>query len=203
VTQQHQNPESNVDAVPQVNLPTGYQTVGPYFKIGLEGFYRDDLTGPNVPGQVVEITGRVLDADGVAVPDAVLEFWHADSKGQYPNQPQPQPFEGSYVGFGRVPTNADGHFRFRTIKPGAVQADTPAQQAPHILASVFLRGLLNRLVTRIYFSDETANADDPVLLSVQGRRRNSLVARADSSQPGRYEWDVILQGDNETVFFDL
>jgi len=68
---------------------------------------------------------------------------------------------------------------------------------------VFLRGLLNRLVTRIYFSDETANADDPVLLSVEGHRRNSLVAKADSSQPGLYGWDVFLQGDNETVFFDL
>jgi protocatechuate 3,4-dioxygenase, alpha subunit len=192
-----------MDAVPQVNLPTGYQTVGPYFKIGLEGFYRDDLTTTNVPGRVIEITGRVIDADGVTVPDAVLEFWHADSKGRYPDQPQLQPFEGSFVGFGRVPTNADGHFRFRTIKPGAVQADTPARQAPHILVSVFLRGLLNRLVTRIYFSDETANADDPVLLSVEGHRRNSLVAKALSSQIGHYEWDVFLQGDNETVFFDL
>ena len=200
---QPKNSESSADAPPQVNLPTPYQTVGPYFKIGLEAFYRDDLTGPNVPGQVVEITGRVIDADGVAVPDAVLEFWHADSKGRYPDQPQRQPFQGSFVGFGRVPTDADGHFRFRTIKPGAVQADTPARQAPHILVSVFLRGLLNRLVTRIYFSDETANADDPVLLSVEVHRRNSLVAKADSSQPGLYGWDVFLQGDNETVFFDL
>jgi protocatechuate 3,4-dioxygenase, alpha subunit len=203
VTQQPKNPESPAETVPQVNLPTGYQTVGPYFKIGLETFYRDDLTGPNIPGQVIEIAGRVIDADGVTVPDAVLEFWHADSEGRYPDKPQRQPFEGSFVGFGRVPTNAEGHFRFRTIKPGAVQADTPARQAPHILVSVFLRGLLHRLVTRIYFSDETANADDPVLLSVEGHRRNSLVARADPSQPGRYEWDVFLQGDNETVFFDL
>jgi protocatechuate 3,4-dioxygenase, alpha subunit len=203
VTQEHQNREPTADAVPPVNLPTGYQTVGPYFKIGLEGFYRDNLTGPNVPGKIVEITGRVIDADGVSVPDAVLEFWHADSKGRYPDQPQLQPFEGSFVGFGRVPTDADGRFRFRTIKPGAVQADTPARQAPHILVSVFLRGLLNRLVTRIYFSDETANADDPVLLSVEGRRRSSLVARSDPSQSGRYTWDVFLQGDNETVFFDL
>jgi protocatechuate 3,4-dioxygenase, alpha subunit len=203
VTPQHQNRESTEDPVPQVNLPTGYQTVGPYFKIGLEGFYRDDLTDPSVPGQVVEITGRVIDADGVAVPDAVLEFWHADSKGRYPDQPQHQPFEGSFVGFGRVPTNADGHFRFRTIKPGAVQGDTPARQAPHILVSVFLRGLLNRLVTRLYFSDETVNEDDPVLLSVEKHRRNSLVAKAHPSQPGSYGWDVFLQGDNETVFFDL
>jgi protocatechuate 3,4-dioxygenase, alpha subunit len=186
-----------------VNLPTGYQTVGPYFKIGLEAFYRDDLTGLNTPGQIIEISGSVIDADGATVPDAVLEFWQADGEGRYPDKPQRHPFEGSFIGFGRVPTNAEGHFRFRTIKPGAVQADTPARQAPHILVSVFLRGLLNRLVTRIYFSDETANADDPVLLSVEGGRRSSLVARADPSQPGRYEWDVFLQGGNETVFFDL
>jgi protocatechuate 3,4-dioxygenase, alpha subunit len=203
VTKPPKNMESPADAVPQVNLPTGYQTVGPYFKIGLEAFYRDDLTAPNTPGQVVEITGRVIDADGVAVPDAVLEFWQANSEGRYPDQPQLQPFKGSFVGFGRVPTNEEGQFRFRTIKPGAVQADTPARQAPHILVSAFLRGLLNRLVTRIYFSDEIANADDPVLLSVEGRRRNSLIARADPSQPGRYQWDLFLQGDNETVFFDL
>jgi protocatechuate 3,4-dioxygenase, alpha subunit len=203
VTQQPKNMESPADAAPQINLPTGYQTVGPYFKIGLEAFYRDDLTGSKTPGQVVEITGRVIDADGLPVPDAVLEFWHADSEGRYPDQPQRQPFEGSFVGFGRVPTNAEGNFGFRTIKPGAVQADTPERQAPHILVSVFLRGLLNRLVTRIYFSDEIANADDPVLLSVEDRRRSSLVARADPSQPGRYAWDVFLQGDNETVFFDL
>jgi len=203
VTEQHQNTESTVNAVPQVNVPTGYQTVGPYFKIGLEVFYRDDLTGLNTPGQIIEISGSVIDADGATVPDAVLEFWQADSEGRYPDKPQRQPFEGSFVGFGRVPTNAEGHFRFRTIKPGAVQADTPARQAPHILVSVFLRGLLNRLVTRIYFSDETANADDPVLLSVEGGRRSSLVARADPSQPGHYEWDVFLQGGNETVFFDL
>jgi protocatechuate 3,4-dioxygenase, alpha subunit len=200
---QPKNPESSAGAPPQVNLPTPYQTVGPYFKIGLEAFYRDDLTGPNTPGQVIEIAGSVIDADGVSVPDAVFEFWQADAEGRYPQRPQRKPFDGPFVGFGRVPTNGDGHFRFRTIKPGAVQADAPACQAPHILVSVFLRGLLHRLVTRIYFNDEAANADDPVLRSVEERRRNSLVARANPSQPGRYEWNILLQGDNETVFFDL
>jgi protocatechuate 3,4-dioxygenase, alpha subunit len=203
VTLQPKNPESTADAVQQANLPTAYQTVGPYFKIGLEAFYRHDLTGPNTPGQVIEINGSVIDADGVPVPDAVLEFWHADSEGRYPEQPQPQPFEGSFVGFGRVPTDQAGHFRFRTIKPGAVQAETPARQAPHMLVSVFLRGLLHRLVTRVYFSDEAANGDDPVLHSVESRRRDTLLARADPSQPGHYQWDVFLQGEKETVFFDL
>ena len=200
---QPKNPESPADAVPQVNLPTPYQTVGPYFKIGLEALYRSDLTGPNTPGQVIEIAGSVIDADGVPVPDSVLEFWQADGDGRYPDQPQRKPFEGSFVGFGRVPTNEHGQFRFRTIKPGAVQAGAVARQAPHILVSVFMRGLHHRLVTRIYFSDEGGNADDPVLRSVEERRRDSLVAKKDPSQPGRYEWNVFLQGDNETVFFDL
>ena len=204
MTQQPKNPESAAGAVPQVNLPTPYQTVGPYFKIGLEAFYRADLTGSDIPGQVIEIVGSVVDADGLPVPDAVLEFWQADGDGRYPAQPQPKPFEGSFVGFGRVPTNEAGQFRFRTIKPGAVQADAPAaRQAPHILVSVFMRGLHHRLVTRIYFNDEAANADDPVLRSVEERRRGSLVARTDPSQPGSYDWNVFLQGDNETVFFDL
>ena len=172
---QPENPKSPADAVSQGNLPTPYQTVGPYFKIGLEALYRNDLTGPNTPGQVIE----------------------------YPDQPQSKPFEGSFVGFGRVPTNEHGRFRFRTIKPGPVRADSAAHQAPHILVSVFMRGLHHRLVTRIYFSDEAGNTDDPVLRSVEEHRRNSLVATRDPSQPGRYEWNVYLQGDNETVFFDL
>ena len=200
---QPENPKSPADAVSQGNLPTPYQTVGPYFKIGLEALYRNDLTGPNIPGQVIEIAGSVLDADGVSVPDAVLEFWQANGDGRYPDQPQSKPFEGSFVGFGRVPTNEHGRFRFRTIKPGPVRADSAAHQAPHILVSVFMRGLHHRLVTRIYFSDEAGNADDPVLRSVEEHRRNSLVATRDPSQPGRYEWNVYLQGDNETVFFDL
>jgi protocatechuate 3,4-dioxygenase, alpha subunit len=193
-------PESLAEAdVPSV---TTYQTVGPYFKIGLEALYRDDLTKPNIPGQVVEISGTVYDADLTPVPDAVLELWQADSFGRYMDQPQKNPFEDSF-GFGRVPTNEAGQFRFRTIKPGAVQAETPARQAPHILVSIFMRGLLYRLITRIYFSDEAGNADDPVLRSIEPGRRDSLLAKADPAQPHRYEWNIFLQGENETVFFDL
>jgi protocatechuate 3,4-dioxygenase alpha subunit len=195
-------PESVGEAVPQVPSVTTYQTVGPYFKIGLEAFYREDLTKPNVPGEVIEISGTVFDADLAPVPDAVLELWQADSFGRYLVEPERKPFEDSF-GFGRVPTNEAGQFRFRTIKPGAVQAETAARQAPHILASIFMRGLLYRLVTRIYFSDEAGNADDPVLQSIEPQRRNSVVAKADPAQPHRYEWNVFLQGENETVFFDL
>ena len=196
------NPESLGEAVPQVLGVTSYQTVGPYFKIGLEAFYRDDLTKPNIPGQIIEIFGTVFDADLTPVPDAVLELWQADSFGRYMDQPQKNPFEDSF-GFGRVPTNAAGQFRFRTIKPGALQEGTPAWQAPHILVSIFMRGLLYRLITRMYFSDEPGNADDPVFHSIEPRRRDSLLAKADPAQPHRYEWNIFLQGENETVFFDL
>jgi len=194
-------PEPVGEAVPQVLSVTTYQTVGPYFKIGLEAFYREDLTKPNVPGEVIEISGTVFDADLAPVPDAVLELWQADSFGRYLVEPQRKPFEDSF-GFGRVPTNEAGQFRFRTIKPGSVQAET-ARQAPHILVSIFMRGLLYRLITRIYFNDEAGNADDPVLQSTEPRRRDSLLAKADPAQPHRYEWNVFLQGENETVFFDL
>ncbi|MBV8900070.1 MAG: protocatechuate 3,4-dioxygenase subunit alpha [Verrucomicrobia bacterium] len=199
---EQKNHESLGEAVPQILSVTTYQTVGPYFKIGLEALYRDDLTKPDIPGQVIEIAGTVFDADLTPVPDAVLELWQADSFGRYTDQPQKKPFEDSF-GFGRVPTNEAGRFRVRTIKPGAVQAETSARQAPHILVSIFMRGLLYRLITRIYFSDEPGNADDPVLRSIEPRRRDSLLAKADPAQPHRYEWNVFLQGENETVFFDL
>jgi protocatechuate 3,4-dioxygenase, alpha subunit len=199
---EQKNPESQEEPVPQSLSVTTYQTVGPYFKIGLEALYRDDLTKPNIPGQVIEVAGTIFDADLAPVPDAVLELWQTDSFGRYIDEPQKKPFEDSF-GFGRVPTNEAGQFRFRTIKPGAVQAETPARQAPHILVSIFMRGLLYRLVTRIYFSDEAGNADDPVLNSIEPRRRDSLLAKADPTHPFRYWWNVFLQGENETVFFDL
>jgi protocatechuate 3,4-dioxygenase, alpha subunit len=194
--------ESLGEAVPQALSVTTYQTVGPYYKIGLEALYREDMTKPDIPGQVIEISGTVFDADLAPVPDAVLELWQADSFGRYMVEPQKKPFEDSF-GFGRVPTNQAGQFRFRTIKPGAVEAETPARQAPHILVSIFMRGLLYRLITRIYFSDEAGNAEDSVLQSIEPHRRDSLLAKADPAQSHSYEWNVFLQGENETVFFDL
>lgn len=196
-------PKPGLPAVSPSILVTSYQTVGPYFKIGLEALYRDDLTDPNTPGRIVEIAGAVLDGDRAPVPDAVLEIWQADSFGRYMVQPQVKPFEDAFVGFGRVPTNEAGQFQFRTIKPGPIRANGPEFQAPHILVSVFMRGLLYRLITRIYFSDESGNADDPVLRSVDQHRQGSLIAKADHARPNRYEWNIYLQGENETVFFEL
>jgi protocatechuate 3,4-dioxygenase, alpha subunit len=196
-------PEAPQEAESRANLVTSYQTVGPYFKIGLEALYRHDLADPNTPGRLIEIAGTIFDADRAPVPDAILELWHADNLGRYIVEPQTGRSESSFIGFGRVPMNEAGQFHFRTVKPGAVQEEGVAPQAPHILVSVFMRGLLDRLITRIYFSDEIGNADDLVLQSIEPHRRDTLVAKADPADSVRYEWNIFLQGENETVFFDL
>jgi protocatechuate 3,4-dioxygenase, alpha subunit len=196
---------------------TTSQTVGPYFQIGLARFYIDDLTGPGVSGHVLEIEGRVFDGDGQPVPDGVIEIWQADAQGRYAHpefsqelkniqkneahakEPRP-PGQRAFWGFGRVPTQADGSFRLKTIKPGRVPAPDGTLQAPHIAVSVFTRGLMRRLVTRIYFPDEPSNAEDFALKLVEAGRRHTLIAK--KSRSDRLEWSVILQGADETVFFD-
>ncbi len=162
------------------------QTVGPFFAIGMSWAYELPLARPDTPGVRVAIAGRLLDGDGRPVADAVLEIWQADAAGRY-GAP-------GFRGFGRVATDPAGGFRIDTIRPGRV-----AGQAPHLAVSVFARGLLRRLATRMYFPDEPTNADDPVLACVPEDRRATLVAR-----PGAVlSWDIVLQGAGETVFFDL
>jgi protocatechuate 3,4-dioxygenase, alpha subunit len=183
---------------------TTWQTVGPFFRIGLERFCVDDLAGPGVAGERVEIEGRVLDADGVAVPDATLEIWQANALGKYahPEDTQNKPLDPVFKGYGRTPTHRDGSFRFKTIKPGRVPGPVGLLQAPHILVSVFTRGLLRRLVTRIYFPDDAANTEDYVLNLVERARRQTLIAKKSVKGEGILEWNVRLQGPDETVFFD-
>ena len=183
---------------------TTSQTVGPFFTIGLTTLDRNNLAGPGVSGERLTISGRVLDGDGVGVPDAMLEIWQANSHGKYahPEDTQNKPLESAFQGYGRIPTDANGVFRFQTIKPGCVAGLDDKPQAPHILVSVFMRGLLRRLVTRIYFPGESANAGDVALNLVEPARRATLVARKLAGQEGNLEWNVILQGDKETVFFD-
>jgi protocatechuate 3,4-dioxygenase, alpha subunit len=183
---------------------TTSQTVGPYFSIGLTWLNRDNLAGPGVSGGRVTIHGRVLDADGNPVPDALLEIWQADAQGKYahPDDPQNKGNEPEFLGFGRIPTREDGSFQFTTIKPGRVPGPNGKMQAPHIAVSVFCRGLLIRLVTRIYFPGEASNAEDFALNQVEPARRGTLIARENAGKPGELEWNVILQGANETVFFD-
>jgi protocatechuate 3,4-dioxygenase, alpha subunit len=185
---------------------TTSQTVGPFFRIGMERLDCAELAGPGVAGERVTIEGRVSDADGVGVPDAVVELWQANSHGKYahPEDTQDKPVEAGFQGYGRIPTDEDGKFRFTTIKPGAVPGpDLGGKlQAPHIVVSVFMRGLMRRVVTRIYFPDEPGNAGDFVLGLVEAERRGTLIARRVPAVEGLLKWDVIMQGPGETVFFD-
>jgi protocatechuate 3,4-dioxygenase, alpha subunit len=181
------------------------QTVGPFFEIGFEDLYQTDLTVPGVSGTIITIHGRVLDADRLPVPDAVIEIWQANSFGKYthPEDKQDKPLEPGFSGFGRCPTGPDGTFIFRTVKPGPVPSSTGAIQAPHINVSIFMRGLLDRLVSRIYFFGDEHNSTDEVLQLVDSARRSTLFARPAGSDANSYRWDVILQGQDETVFFDF
>ncbi len=183
--------------------PSPSQTAGPYFHIGLCWRFQPEIAPPGVPGERVEVTGRVLDGDGRPVPDAMIEIWQADAEGRYPHPEDPRAgmVDRRFRGFGRVPTDAQGAFRFTTVKPGRVPGPGGRPQAPHLSVSIFMRGLLQRLVTRMYFPDDAANREDPILASVEPGRRGTLVARRDGT-PGSLAWDVVLQGEAETVFFD-
>jgi len=178
------------------------QTVGPYLHIGLTWLVTDNLTGPGVSGEPVTIEGRITDADGRPVDDALVEIWQANAHGRYdhPDDTRDLPLEPGFKGFGRVPTGAGGGFRFTTIKPGPVPSPAGAMQAPHLNVTIFMRGMLKQLATRIYFPDEPANAGDPVLASVPPERRGTLIATASGND--MLQWNVVLQGEGETVFFE-
>ncbi|HEY7410406.1 MAG TPA: protocatechuate 3,4-dioxygenase subunit alpha [Vicinamibacteria bacterium] len=186
-----------------MRLPrTPSQTVGPFFSLGLSWLTRAEVAPRGVAGQAVRIEGRVLDGDGLPVPDALLEVWQADAGGKYahPEDTQDKTVDLRFLGFGRVPTDAEGRFAFTTVKPGPVPGPGDDKQAPHLVVSVFARGLLRRLVTRLYFPDEPANARDFVLGLVEPGRRGTLIAT--SKGPGVLEWNVVLQGQDETAFFE-
>ena len=178
------------------------QTIGPYLRIGLEWMVIEDLAPQGVAGERVRIEGKVFDADGKPVNDAAVEIWQANAQGKYasPEDPQDKAIEPGFRGYGRSLTDDAGAFRFRTIKPGRVPGPDGKPQAPHLTVTIFMRGLLKQLHTRIYFPDDPANADDPVLKLVPAERRATLIAKKRSD--GVLEWNVVLQGSNETVFFD-
>jgi protocatechuate 3,4-dioxygenase alpha subunit len=179
------------------------QTVGPYLHIGLDWLNTRNIAGAGVRGERFTIQGRVLDGDGIGVNDALVEIWQANSHGKYahPEDEQKKPLERGFRGFGRIPTDSKGAFRFTTIKPGRVPGPGGKLQAPHLVVSVFMRGMLKHLATRIYFPEDPANADDPLLKLVPASRRGTLVAQKIGK--AALEWNVILQGTNETVFFDF
>lgn len=183
---------------------TPSQTVGPFFSIGFSCLERGDLTEGATGGTRITIRGRVLDGDGQPVPDAVLEIWQADANGRYAHPEDAGDHVGAkhFFGFGRVFANDEGEFRFTTIIPGGVPGPDGKQQAPHLEVSIFMRGLLRRLVTRIYFPGEPANDADPVLGLIPAQRRHTLIAQSSADEPGTLVWDIHLQGDEETAFFD-
>jgi protocatechuate 3,4-dioxygenase, alpha subunit len=182
---------------------TGSQTVGPYLHIGLDWLTIRNIAPRGVPGERVTLQGRLLDGDGVPVNDGLIEIWQANSRGKYahPLDAQKKKLDRRFRGFGRIPTDARGAFRFTTIKPGAVPGPDGKAQAPHLAVNVFMRGQLKQLATRIYFPDEPANARDPLLALVPAARRPTLVARRKGR--GLLEWNIVLQGKGETVFFDF
>lgn len=184
---------------------TPWQTVGPFFSIGFTWQYREDLAGPSVSGERVEIAGSILDGDGNPVPDGIVEIWQADSKGKYahPDDAQEKSIEPGFAGYGRVPTDEQGRFHFTTIKPGRVPGPNGKLQAPHLAISVFTRGLLRRLTTRLYFPDEPGNAEDFALNLVESTRRATLIAKKINGRAGALEWNIVMQGAGETVFFDV
>jgi len=181
---------------------TSSQTIGPYLHIGMDWAVNPDFAGPGVAGERISVGGRVVDGDGAPVVDAMLEIWQANAHGRYahPEDTREIPLDEGFNGWGRVTTDDDGRFRFSTIKPGRVPAATGGLQAPHLNVTIFMRGMLRQLVTRIYFDGEPDNAQDPVLSSIPPGRRATLVARPAGAT---LEWNVVLQGANETVFFDV
>jgi protocatechuate 3,4-dioxygenase alpha subunit len=188
---------------------TPSQTVGPYFAYGLSpeqyGYQQhlssiagSQMAEGDIEGERIRVEGRVFDGNGALISDALIEVWQADSLGRYAHPADPRGSNNTFKGFGRCGTGTDAHqrFWFDTIKPGKVSDD----QAPHLNVIVTMRGMLLHAFTRIYFSDEPANATDSVLRLVPAERRDTLIATKQSGNV--YRFDIHMQGEQETVFFD-
>jgi len=163
------------------------------------------LVTSETQGQRIRVEGRVYDGEGVPVADAMVEIWQANAFGRYhhPDDDRDAPLDPEFTGFGRSGTDTEGRFWFETIRPGPVPFDHARSQAPHISVTIFARGLLNHLFTRVYFADEPANENDPILHQVPPERRGTLLAtHSDDGPTAVYRFDIILQGPGETVFFN-
>ncbi len=182
---------------------TPSQTIGPFFAYALtprayggKELATEQVATEGVAGERIRIEGVVYDGDGVPVGDAMIETWQADAEGRFNAAGN-----AGFTGFGRAETNAEGAYFIETVRPGALPGPNGAMQAPHLTISVFARGLLIRLATRVYFDGEPGNAGDPVLALVPQERRATLIAKRGAD--GVYRFDVRLQGEGETVFFDV
>src|SRR5262245_33734006 len=194
----------NVSQNSGMNVPTVSQTVGPFFSLGLCPRTLNNLVPARLSesAEIVTIRGRVLDGDGQGVPDAVLEIWRADTSGNYAAAESDCDAGGVPSGFARIPTNGRGEFEFKTLKPGSIAGTADKTPAPHLAVLIFMRGLLRHLVTRIYFPQEPANENDAVLKAIPTERRSTLTAAQSGTNDHELQWNVYLQGDRETVFFE-
>lgn len=186
-------------------IATASETVGPFFHFGLAA---DDTLGevaaPSAPGQHLTLRVRVTDGDGAPVPDALIEIWQVDADGRpAPIPPAPGQVAGPFRGYGRLPTSGAGTCEFATIRPGRAREGEGRGQAPHINVCLFARGLLRQVYTRVYFQGDPGLDADPVLVMVPPARRATLLASPDAEAPGRWLFELRLQGAYETVFFDL
>jgi protocatechuate 3,4-dioxygenase alpha subunit len=173
-------------------VPTASQTVGPFFSIGLERNYHSEMTTDEAGAVRVQIRGRVLDGEAEPIPDAVLEFWlpGSEQSGE----------RGVPNGFARVATDENGHFQVTVVKPSGTSRANGRAGVSHLSVLLFMRGLLRHLLTRVYFSGEETNGKDVVLQAVPESRRKTLIACAGDS--GEFVWDIRMQGEEETVFFE-
>ncbi|WP_447007545.1 protocatechuate 3,4-dioxygenase subunit alpha [Saccharothrix isguenensis] len=198
---------SELQATSRTTLQTTpSQTVGPFFSFGLVWEDGPYVVPEGTPG-AFRVGGTVFDGAGLPVPDAVIETWQADPDGRFdhPDDPRGPVRWKDFRGFGRCATDPEGRYSLLTVKPGPLPVPGGGVEAPHLNVSVFCRGMLVRLVTRIYFPDEEANTSDPVLTSIDPARRATLIAEStppETTPPG-YRFDIHLQGEHETVFFDL
>lgn len=196
---------------------TPSQTAGPYVHIGLApgaaGFdiYKHelgwDIAGPKAKGERIRVEGVVTDGTGHPVKDVLLEVWQANAEGIYAHPEHPGDVEEGFRGWGRVITDFEtGEWTFDTVKPGAVMGRHGAMMAPHLNLWIVARGINIGLNTRMYFSDEVdANAIDPVinLIEWQSRRATLIAQRSEKEGQIVYRFEIVLQGENETVFFDI
>ena len=179
--------------------PTPFQTVGPFFHLALPFARGGSVAAGSATAAPIVIEGTLRDGAGAAA-DVLVETWQANAAGCY-THPEDGRGDAAFDGFARVATDAEGRFTIQTVKPGRVPGPGGRLQAPHLLVGILARGILTRLVTRMYFADEPGNEEDPILALVPAHRRATLIAPRLSD--GRYRFDVVLQGEGETVFFDV